>query len=692
MKLTETTDDNIIRIGDVEDNKVSIDTRNVDFITTLLTSNLYSRPFESFLRETVANAWDSQIEAGNTKHTVLILIQNDNYNYRVSVRDYGTGLSPERFNNIYRNIGSSTKRESNDYIGCLGIGRFSCLSVSPQARITSYYNSRKYSYLMYKNGTGINIDLLQEDDTDQPNGLEVSISSTLNNSTLQSALTQIQCFPNVVVKTDGLNQYQQDNFYCIKTFNERKIISFNNFSIIKKEYSQCYAKMGNMIYPYDYTSVGNDHRFVTNGIILNVPMGSVDITPNRESLQLTQRTKDTLNTALLKARTELETLCRIYVNKDFKFIGEYIHAITQGYLLLMVNSKSIEVALQDIPNVNFDNCSIEGKKIPIGFEEYIKKVINNIIDKENVYKYVNCTKREWGLNVKSILYGDYKIVIKEDRLKAKTLQYFQEKNPNDKYLIYSEENWEFAKIWTFKKTDNKEFFEYIEQFIPIYTLKNSDVPLDYKVEKKEKVTTIRRYGYGGSYTPLDYKFFNWCPKTLYVIDKISRDDYNQTISQLAKSFIYCCKDNLQFLTIKSSEFDVFQFDKRKNCITLEDFLVTKNNIIKNAIEYYLINQQQQNASLKYNIDLSSLPIRKEFVNSKYFKFHDLDFTEAFNDLIQLYKDNNWLNTSIINYYSITEQDAMDYKIYKSKQAKADLLIKIATIKKLKHTNQKVIRL
>lgn len=690
MKLAETTDDNIIRIGDVEDNKVSIDTRNVDFITTLLTSNLYSHPFESFLRETVANAWDSQIEAGNTKHPVLILIQNDNYNYRVSVRDYGTGLSPERFNNIYRNIGSSTKRDSNDYIGCLGIGRFSCLSVSPQARITSYYNNRKYSYLMYKNGTGINIDLLQEDDTDQPNGLEVSISSTLNNSTLQSALTQIQCFPNVVVKTDGLNQYQQDNFYCIKTFNERKIISFNNFSIIKKGYNQCYARMGNMIYPYDYSSVGDNHKFTTEGIILNVPMGSVDITPNRESLQLTQRTKDTLNTTLLKARTELETLCRTYVNKDFKSIGEYIHAITQGYLLLMVNSKSIEVSLEDIPNVNFDNCSIEGKKIPVGFEEYVKKVINIHIDKESVYKYINCTKREWGLNVKSILYGDYKIVIKEDRLKSKTLQYFQEKT-DDKCLIYSEENWELTKHWAFKKTDNKELFEYIEQFIPIYTLKNSDVPSDYKVEKKEKVTTIRRYGCGGGYTPLDYKFFNWYPKTLYVIDKISRDDYNQTISQLAKSFIYCCKDNLEFLTIKSSEFDVFPFDKRKNCITLEDFLVTKNNLIKNAIEYYLINRQHQEASLKYNIDLN-LPIIEEFINSKYWKFHDLVFTEAFNDLIQLYKDNNWLNTSMINYYSITEQDAMDYKIYKSKQAKADLLIKIATIKELKHTNQKVIRL
>jgi hypothetical protein len=357
----------------------------------------------------------------------------------------------------------------------------------------------------------------------------------------------------------------------------------------------------------------------------------------------------------------------------------------------MINSKSIEVSLKDIPNVNFNDCSIEGKKIPADFEKYVKQIISYGINKENVYKYVNCTKREWGINVKSILYGDYNIAIKEDRLKAKTLQYFKEWT-DDKWLIYSEENWELEKRWVFKKTDNKECFEYIEQFIPLHYLKNSDVPADYKVEKKEKVTTIRRYGYNGGYTPVDYKFFKWSPEVLYVIDKINRDDGNQTTAQLATSLFCCSKANLKFLTIKSSEFDVFPFDKRKNCITLEDFLVTKNNLIKNAIEYYLINQQQWKASLEYNIDLASLPIRKEFVNSKYFKFHDLIFTESFNDLIQIYKDNNWLNTSIIEYYSITEQDALDYKVYKSKQENANLLIKLATIKKIKHTNQKVIKL
>jgi sensor histidine kinase regulating citrate/malate metabolism len=107
-------------IGDIENNKVGIDRQNIDFIATLLTSNLYSNPFESFLRETISNAYDAQVENGNPEHTIYLLIQSENGKERFSVRDYGTGISPERFNTIYNKIGSSTKRMSNDFIGGFG--------------------------------------------------------------------------------------------------------------------------------------------------------------------------------------------------------------------------------------------------------------------------------------------------------------------------------------------------------------------------------------------------------------------------------------------------------------------------------------------------------------------------------------------------------------------------------------------
>lgn len=109
-------------IGEIQNNRVGIDVNNINFITSLLTSNLYSLPIESFLRETIANAWDSQVEANNTNTPILVRITKieDTDDVTISIRDYGTGLSPQRFNEIYKNIGSSTKRDSNNYIGALG--------------------------------------------------------------------------------------------------------------------------------------------------------------------------------------------------------------------------------------------------------------------------------------------------------------------------------------------------------------------------------------------------------------------------------------------------------------------------------------------------------------------------------------------------------------------------------------------
>ena len=102
-------------LGEVQKYKVSIDEKNLQHIITILSSNLYSHPMQSFLREIVSNAVDSHVEAGVDEPIIITITDND-----LSIRDFGTGISPERFHDVFINIGSSTKRDSNGFIGYFG--------------------------------------------------------------------------------------------------------------------------------------------------------------------------------------------------------------------------------------------------------------------------------------------------------------------------------------------------------------------------------------------------------------------------------------------------------------------------------------------------------------------------------------------------------------------------------------------
>ena len=184
-------------VGDIVQNKVQISQQNIDFIMNILTSNLYSKPLESFFREIISNAYDAQIEAGNPDHPIIMLLeQGDSYNtIRISIRDWGTGISPERFDEVYKYLGTSTKRGSNEFIGYFGIGKFSVLSLTDTCVINSYYNNVKHSYLMYKNAMSINIDKIGEFKGSFENGLEVSVTLTnLTTRTFSEALSKMAFF------------------------------------------------------------------------------------------------------------------------------------------------------------------------------------------------------------------------------------------------------------------------------------------------------------------------------------------------------------------------------------------------------------------------------------------------------------------------------------------------------------------
>lgn len=312
-------------LGEVEKHNVSIDAKNINHIVTILSSNLYSYPMTSFLRETVSNAVDSHIEAGVNEPIIITRTKSD-----LSIRDFGTGISPERFKEIYLNIGSSTKRDSNEYIGHFGIGRFSCLSVSNLANITSFYNGRAYYYVMNKDIDQLHIDLLFEKDTDEPNGVEVKVPIT------EVKLSDLNCLEFVE------NLYLEDDTEMsdLSNFNKRKVKTYRNFKTVQYKdvffapsRYDTYVLVGNIPYKVDFYSLwdesDNYHKSWRDAFTKAFPIvdiGKVDITPNRETLIYSEKTKQVLHDAFLAAIEEMEEFWHNQVSQPYTDIKEWMYA------------------------------------------------------------------------------------------------------------------------------------------------------------------------------------------------------------------------------------------------------------------------------------------------------------------------------------------------------------------------------
>ena len=273
---------NIKTIGDIKFNSVEIAENSGAKIISMLTHNLYSNPLKSFIRETVSNAVDSTKEAGND-NPVVVSLSTINDDTRITVRDFGTGLSPERFDQVFRFLGGSTKENSNDYIGCFGIGRFSCLAVANEAEITSFYDGVCYKYLMYKTSNGINIDLLHTQPTDEPNGLQVSVIIAKEPDThIDDVEKTLDYFENVVIIKDD---------EVVERIKINKVGSIVLRSRSNK-YDHGQLIMNGVHYDIDLNAIRNILGFnkvlliseTCVGSVINVNIGDVNVTPNREAL------------------------------------------------------------------------------------------------------------------------------------------------------------------------------------------------------------------------------------------------------------------------------------------------------------------------------------------------------------------------------------------------------------------------
>ena len=344
MKLFH-TESTIEKTGDIESGNISIDTNNLDFIITILSTSLYSKPIESFVRETVSNAWDSHQEAGITEPVILELGEDLEGKFFCRIKDYGVGLSPERFDKIYKNIGSSTKRDSNTQIGGFGIGRFSALAYTDIVHITSNYDGTQTKYLMYKDGNTISIDTLLSIPTTERNGVEIFVNLKHDSDVYrfgEAIRNQLVYFENLHVIT-SLSTIS--SFDLEKDYANFKIKKYNNFSVNTLNRSdKIEILLGKVCYPLRIENLNKSYPDYVSKypVALNLEIGDLEVTPNREEILYSPSNIIKIETILDLAVEELAILSELESHKDFTSISEYVDAIktTSHYVTLLEDTET----------------------------------------------------------------------------------------------------------------------------------------------------------------------------------------------------------------------------------------------------------------------------------------------------------------------------------------------------------------
>ena len=557
-------------LGEVQKYKVSIDEKNLQHIITILSSNLYSHPMQSFLREIVSNAVDSHIEAGVDEPIIITVTDND-----LSIRDFGTGISPERFRDVFINIGSSTKRDSNGFIGYFGIGKYASLAVADIVNITSFYEGKAYYYVMNKDIDQLHIDLLFEKDTNEHNGVEVKIP--FKEKLFTEDWRTLSFIKNIYVEDERKNAYG-DQSAIVTSFNKRKVYNYKSFKILNIEYpfkssEDCTRVLiGSIPYRVDYNSLWSDEVHDNWAITFRrvcpcLNIGDVDITPNREGLLYSERTKNALRDAYTNAIIELTELWNASCNeeyKDFKIFASTIKNHYKNYLYL--DGITIELP-EELPY----------KALYKGFEDCDFKVLKDIIKRFFWYKYENVIVRYVGhrdeiqkgrhaLNYKiedlldsctdssdivvtvpdaqgfsskyikgflSEQFGNKTVIIvKKPRLTKYTIRHFIKEEFGITTLSDSENVHLIMKLL-------REFLIWFNQHVKDYDIIHSEEYLQYKEDNKEERVYVR------SHTKIPYHI--WYPsQSGYATESDTPDDLMRRLKREYKNsrIVYAQLENI----------------------------------------------------------------------------------------------------------------------------------------------------
>lgn len=270
----------------------------------ILSSGLYANKIRAVIRELCCNAHDSHVAAKNNQSFDLHLPTA--FEPWFAVRDYGVGLSREQVTQIYTTYFESTKTNSNEFIGALGLGSKSPFSYTDNFTVTAIKDGKKGVYSAFINNDGVpSIALMDESISDDATGVEVRFAVNTRNDfdkfrqEAQTVLTHFAPRPNVVGPDEfAVREHAYDVIDIVPG-----VHSYKNAS------KASVAVMGNIEYPISVpnpdSNLGQLAGLLACGLELHFKIGELDFQASREGLSYIPQTIEAICNKLTLLNTEL---------------------------------------------------------------------------------------------------------------------------------------------------------------------------------------------------------------------------------------------------------------------------------------------------------------------------------------------------------------------------------------------------
>jgi hypothetical protein len=357
----------------------------------MLSKGIYSNPKESAVREYTSNAWDAHKEAGVDKN-IVVDINTDTEGDFISIEDFGTGLSEEKFKEVYLTYLGTTKDQTNDALGAFGIGSKSGFSVADAFYVINTFEGVRTVNLLYKDGQTLQRTVISSTtvDEDVPNGIKVKIYIDSTWSYRNAVESQLPYFENVSVYKDGepLYYFEDVVLYKGKNFTVRNKMFSNNMHI----------KLGVVKYPINFRELGLNTLELP--IALNFEIGELSVTPSREHLNYDSKTKDLILNRIEAAINEIVA----FIPKDNTVSYDSLKLWKENYKKNRALVNVGEVSLDITQAMNELNASYP-EKFKAAKEYSVEKVYVKGFRKFN-FKTIQSHSLDSRFDVKSVLHLD----------------------------------------------------------------------------------------------------------------------------------------------------------------------------------------------------------------------------------------------------------------------------------------------